>query len=127
MRNIKWILIIALSLNLTCGIFFRYNLWYIQRGLFGCTQEALAVDVNSTGNIYWATEQKAVWLYRDYNIILYKIDSSARQDRQSASLGNGTGLNDITFMSKVSSGNLEIVKSICILRQPQFICHNVYG
>lgn len=58
------------------------NLWYITRGGLGIGtgggDEAWGVDVDSTGNIYWATCEKPV-NGAFFNIILYKISDSGQQ------------------------------------------------
>ena len=83
-------------------IFSQSTLWYLTRGFSGRVEEAWGVDADSAGNIYWTTEQKDVWSYWYFNIILYKIDSNAQQVWQSPSWGNGTGFNDIAFIAKAN-------------------------
>lgn len=58
------------------------NLWYITRGGLGIGtgggDEAWGVDVDTSGNIYWATCEKPL-NGAFYNIILYKISDSGQQ------------------------------------------------
>lgn len=77
------------------------SLWYITRGFSGRGEEAWGVDTDSAGNIYWAVERKDQWPYWYYNITLYKIAPDSQQIWQSPSWGNGTGFNDIAFITKV--------------------------
>jgi hypothetical protein len=70
------------------------QLWYITRGL-STNEVAWGVDVDSEGNIYWAVEEKDQWPYWYFNILLFKIDSDARQVWQSDSFGGA--FNEIAF------------------------------
>lgn len=77
--------------------------WFITRGL-STDEVAWGVDVDKAGNIYWAVEEKDQWPYWYYNILLFKIDSNARQIWQSNSWGRE--FNDITFKVTVKDSNI---------------------
>ncbi len=79
--------------------------WYITRGL-STDEVAWAVDVDSSGNIYWAVEEKDQWPYWYYNIVLFKIAPNAQQIWQSNSWDNGTGFNDIAFKATVKDSTI---------------------
>ena len=81
--------------------------WYLTKGL-STDEVAWGVDVDSVGNIYWAIEEKDQWPYWYQNILLFKIDSNAKQIWQSTSWGNGTGFNDIGFIVKVQGQNVYV-------------------
>ena len=76
--------------------------WYLTRGL-ATDEVAWAVDVDSSGNVYWAVEEKDQWPYWYYNIVLFKIDSNGQELWQSNSWDNGTGFNDIAFKATVKA------------------------
>ncbi len=70
------------------------QLWYITRGL-STDEVAWGVDTDNEGNIYWAVEEKNQWPFWYYNILLFKIDSTAKQIWQSNSFGGA--YNEIAF------------------------------
>ncbi len=70
------------------------QLWYITRGL-STDEVAWGVDADNAGNIYWAVEEKDQWPFWYYNILLFKIDSTAHQLWQSNSFGGV--YNEIAF------------------------------
>ncbi|MBI2966353.1 MAG: T9SS type A sorting domain-containing protein [Bacteroidetes bacterium] len=83
------------------------TLWYLTRGGLGAGagggDESWGVDVDSAGNIYWATcEKPAGGGY--FNIILYKIDSSGQEIYASAPFGGQW--NEKAFMAKVNSNTV---------------------
>lgn len=77
--------------------------WYLTRGL-PTDEVSWAVDVDSSGNIYWAVEEKDQWPYWYYNIILFKIAPDAQQIWQSNSWGSA--YNDIAFKATVNGSNV---------------------
>lgn len=79
--------------------------WFITRGQ-STDEVAWAVDVDQTGNIYWAIEQKDKWPFWYYNIIVYKFDPAGNQIWQSNPWDNSTGFNDIAFIAKVEGNSL---------------------
>lgn len=78
--------------------FSQSGLWYITRGL-STDEVAWAVDADTSGNIFWAVEEKDQWPYWYYNIIMFKIDSEAQQIWQSDSWGEA--YNEIAFKATV--------------------------
>lgn len=80
------------------------NLWYITRGGLGIGtgggDEAWGVDVDTSGNIYWATCEKPV-NGAFYNIILYKISDSGQQIYSTPPYGGSW--NEKAFVVKVKS------------------------
>ncbi|HLG34585.1 MAG TPA: T9SS type A sorting domain-containing protein [Bacteroidia bacterium] len=99
--SLRWYkLVFPLAIALPCISFSQSNLWYLTRGL-STGEVAWAVDVDSIGNIYWAVEEKDIFPYWYYSIVLYKIDSSAQQNYQAASWG--WTFNDIAFKATVKA------------------------
>ncbi|OFX38129.1 MAG: hypothetical protein A2X08_08960 [Bacteroidetes bacterium GWA2_32_17] len=79
------------------------QLWYLTRGL-STDELAWAVDADSTGNIYWAIEEKNQFPYWYYNIILFKIAPDAQQIWQSTPFGSI--YNDIAFKTTVHGSSV---------------------
>jgi len=82
----------------------RCQLWYLTRGIAAQDERAWGVDTDTDGNIYWSVEQKDVWPFWYYNIILYKISPDGRQLWQSPSWGGA--FNEIAFVTKVSGSSV---------------------
>jgi hypothetical protein len=80
------------------------QLWFITRGLPNQDERAWGVDTDSSGNIYWAVEEKNPWPYWYFDIFLYKINSDSNQIWQSSSWGST--FNDIAFITKVKGNNV---------------------
>ncbi|RQW05252.1 hypothetical protein EH222_10205, partial [candidate division KSB1 bacterium] len=80
------------------------QLWYTTRGLANQDERAWGADVDSTGNVYWAVEEKDKWPHWYFNILLFKIDSDGRQIWQSDSWGES--FNDIAFVTHVKGSNV---------------------
>lgn len=80
------------------------QLWYLTRGLPNQDERAWAVDVDSTGNIYWTVVEKDQWPHWYFNVLLFKIDSDGRQIWQSKSWG--WTYNEIAFITKVKGANV---------------------
>lgn len=96
---------ICLLLFMSMLVTAQHDTWYITRG--PATDEvAWAVDVDETGNLYWAVEHKDKWPFWYYNVVVYKLDPSGNQIWQSSSWDNGTGFNDIAFIAKVAGNSL---------------------
>lgn len=95
MKNIIALLLIFSGFSTTISL---SQTWYITRGL-STDEVAWAVDVDSTGNIYWAVEEKNVFPFWYYNILLFKIDPSGQQIWQSNPFGGQ--FNEIAFTAVV--------------------------
>lgn len=81
------------------------QLWYITRGL-NTDEVAWGVDTDSSGNIYWAVEEKYQFPYWYYDIVLFKIDSAGQQIWQSTPYGGQ--YNDIAFVVNAHGGAVYI-------------------
>ncbi len=102
MKKIKLFLFYFFLINISIKVFGQVSPWYITRGISGQVDEAWGVDVDSSGNIYWAVEEKDQWPFWYFNIVLFKIDANAQPIWQSTSWGSGTGFNDKAFVTKVN-------------------------
>ncbi|HAQ37445.1 MAG TPA: hypothetical protein DCX89_04800 [Saprospirales bacterium] len=83
----------------------QHDTWYITRGP-DTDEVAWAVDVDDSGNVYWAIDQKDKWPFWYYNVVVHKFDPSGNEIWKSTSWDNGTGFNDIAFLAKVEGNSL---------------------
>lgn len=74
------------------------QLWYITRGL-DSDEVAWGVDVDSSGNIYWAVEEKYQFPNWYYDVVLFKVDTNGQQTWQSTPYGGQ--FNEIAFVVNV--------------------------
>lgn len=79
------------------------QLWYITRGL-NTDEVAWGVDVDSSGNIYWAVEEKYQSPNWYYDIVLFRIDTNGQQIWQSTPYGGQ--YNEIAFIVNVTGASV---------------------
>lgn len=79
------------------------QLWYITRGL-NTDEVAWGVDIDSSGNIYWAVEEKYQFPYWYYDVVLFKVDTSGQQIWQSTPYGGQ--YNEIAFIVNVAGSTV---------------------
>lgn len=97
----KFLFILFLVSFISSGI--NAQLWYITRGL-NTDEVAWGVDTDSSGNIYWAVEEKYQFPYWYYDVVLFKIDTNGQQIWQSTPYGGQ--FNDIAFVVNESGGTI---------------------
>jgi len=82
-------------------VFSQSNLWYVTRGVNGKDDKAWGVDVDLSGDIYWAVEEPSPAYY---DIHLFKIDTNAQQIWQS--VFQGWIYNELAFIVTVSGDHV---------------------